>query len=63
MLEIALITLIGGTATIVAAVINRQGQIEAARIAAEAMRVNSQVGAVGEEEVRNQVSPLPPVGN
>jgi hypothetical protein len=37
------------------------GAIQVARINADSKR--SQVGVVGEEEAKNQVSPRPPVGN
>jgi hypothetical protein len=60
---IEITTLIGNVALILAALINYQAQVKAARIAAEATRAGSQAGAVGEGEVSNQVSPRPPVGN
>lgn len=63
MTDIEIIALIEGAARIITAVVNHYTKTTTARIAAEAAKPNSQVGIVGEKEVRNQVSPLPPKEN
>ncbi len=54
----AIIVTIG---TLLGVLLMYRATIQAARIAAD--KGSSQAGAVGEEGVSNQVSPLPPVGN
>jgi hypothetical protein len=57
-------TLISSATTLIGALIAHLATVRAARVAAEAAaRSNSQAEAVGEKEVRNQVSPLPPKEN
>jgi hypothetical protein len=60
MSETAVIALFGGAVSILTALIGYLAQVKTARIAAEANKASSQAGAVGEERVRNQVSPRPP---
>jgi hypothetical protein len=63
MSDVEVIALIGGAARIITAIVNHYTKTETARITAGASKATSQVGAVGEKEVRNQVSPLPPKEN
>jgi type II secretory pathway pseudopilin PulG len=65
------VALIAAYATITAARVSAAATITAAQVTADAQHramqeatpASSQVGAVGEEGVENQVSPRPPVGN
>jgi type II secretory pathway pseudopilin PulG len=67
---LVVVALIAAYATISAARVSADATVTAAQITAEAqyrttqkVTTTSQVGVVGEEVVRNQVSPRPPVGN
>jgi hypothetical protein len=60
MSDAVLTSIITGLVTIIVAAIGLYGTIQVARITATK---ESQVGAVGEEKAKNQVSPLPPVGD
>jgi hypothetical protein len=57
MSEIVTVALIGGLSRIIEKLIDCYEQTRKGKAQ------SSQVGAVGEEEVKNQVSPRPPVGN
>jgi len=60
MSDAVITSIITGLATIVVSLVGYYTSIQVARITAAK---GSQVGAVGEEKVKNQVSPLPPVGD
>ena len=57
MSDIIFTALIAGATRIIEKLIDCYGQTKARKTQ------SSQAGTVGEEEVRNQVSPRPPVGN
>jgi hypothetical protein len=60
MSDAVLTSIIAGLVTVIVTAIGHYRDIQVARIAATK---ESQVGAVGEEKAKNQVSPLPPVGD
>jgi len=57
MSETIIAALIGGITRIIEKLIEYRAQTRGKK------ELSSQAGAVGEKEVRNQVSPLPPKGN
>lgn len=64
MSESVVTTLISSATTLITAALAYFATIRAARVAARTGKATSQAGPVGEEEVRNQVSPpMPPTEN